>query len=431
MALVDVIQFEGDPTTLLWKSPIEDFNSSSQLIVDEAHEAIVMIEGRTEVFGAGRHTLDPQNYIGMNFIQRMATGGKTIFPCKVYFVNKVHAMDMLWGTPDKLQVLDPEYHLMLNLRLRGNLAFVVEQTKQFALKFSGLRDSFSNNQVVQQFRGIIVTAVTSQIAKLVNRNKIGYFAINEYLPDISQALMPYIGKQFDEYGIKLVKFNIETISSDNEDTSEFKSALSAATAKRLGSQAEADARKIQGYTWQDEQKSNILKALASNTGDIGSMLGIGIVNGNMTQPMNSVADFFGSSGQLFSGDSQSANIPPAGPSGIPGGADIGNGGAASGSLSGIPGMGGFNLEETGTNNAIPTPGASAPVDLQAAPAPSETAAAGQQNNGSQCPSCHQAVQAGWKACPFCGTSLVKPTCPNCSAEVQLTWKACPFCGSSL
>lgn len=24
MALVDVIQFEGDPTTLLWKSPIED-----------------------------------------------------------------------------------------------------------------------------------------------------------------------------------------------------------------------------------------------------------------------------------------------------------------------------------------------------------------------------------------------------------------------
>lgn len=67
MALVDVIQFEGDPTTLLWKSPIEDFNSSSQLIVDETHEAIVMIEGRTEVFGAGRHTLGLQNYIGRDF----------------------------------------------------------------------------------------------------------------------------------------------------------------------------------------------------------------------------------------------------------------------------------------------------------------------------------------------------------------------------
>lgn len=82
MPIADVIQFEGRNTDLVWKSPIEDFNMATQLIVDETHEAIVMIEGRSEVIGAGRHTLETQNYFGLGAIQRMATGGKTAFPAR-------------------------------------------------------------------------------------------------------------------------------------------------------------------------------------------------------------------------------------------------------------------------------------------------------------------------------------------------------------
>ena len=34
--IADVIKYEGDNTTFIWKSPLEDFNSMTQLIVHES-----------------------------------------------------------------------------------------------------------------------------------------------------------------------------------------------------------------------------------------------------------------------------------------------------------------------------------------------------------------------------------------------------------
>ena len=38
--IADVIKYEGDNTTFIWKSPLEDFNSMTQLIVHESQEGI-------------------------------------------------------------------------------------------------------------------------------------------------------------------------------------------------------------------------------------------------------------------------------------------------------------------------------------------------------------------------------------------------------
>ena len=47
-----------------------------------------------------------------------------------------------------------------------------------------------------------------------------------------------------------------------------------------------------------------------------------------------------------------------------------------------------------------------------------------------CPKCGDAVQIGWKMCPFCGTQL-ELKCPNCDHDVEEGWKMCPFCGEQL
>ena len=39
MDISQVIQFEGNVDDLVWKSPVEDFNTSSILVCDETHEA--------------------------------------------------------------------------------------------------------------------------------------------------------------------------------------------------------------------------------------------------------------------------------------------------------------------------------------------------------------------------------------------------------
>ena len=47
-----------------------------------------------------------------------------------------------------------------------------------------------------------------------------------------------------------------------------------------------------------------------------------------------------------------------------------------------------------------------------------------------CPKCGDAVQVGWKMCPFCGTEL-ELKCPGCDQGVEGGWKMCPFCGEQL
>ena len=43
MAMAEVIKYEGDNSTFIWKSPIEDFKTGTQLIVHESQEAIFFI----------------------------------------------------------------------------------------------------------------------------------------------------------------------------------------------------------------------------------------------------------------------------------------------------------------------------------------------------------------------------------------------------
>ena len=47
-----IIKYEGPNDVLVWKHPIEDFNTKSQLIVHESQEAILFKNGQAlDVFG--------------------------------------------------------------------------------------------------------------------------------------------------------------------------------------------------------------------------------------------------------------------------------------------------------------------------------------------------------------------------------------------
>ena len=62
MALFEVIKYEGDNSTFVWKHPCEDFNTLSQLIVHETQEAILFKNGQAlDLFKAGNYTLHTKN----------------------------------------------------------------------------------------------------------------------------------------------------------------------------------------------------------------------------------------------------------------------------------------------------------------------------------------------------------------------------------
>lgn len=60
LSIAQIIKYEGDNSTFVWKHPSEDFNTSTQLIVHESQEAIffieeakkMMVEGTVDVSGS-------------------------------------------------------------------------------------------------------------------------------------------------------------------------------------------------------------------------------------------------------------------------------------------------------------------------------------------------------------------------------------------
>ena len=44
MKIAELIKYEGDNSTFIWKHPLEDFNSMTQLVVHESQEAIFFHE---------------------------------------------------------------------------------------------------------------------------------------------------------------------------------------------------------------------------------------------------------------------------------------------------------------------------------------------------------------------------------------------------
>lgn len=102
MAIQEVIKYEGDNSTLIYKHPAEDFNTLSQLIVHESQEAVFFSDGQAlDSFKAGRYTLETKNIPLISKIRNLVSGGVSPFHVEVYFINLATMMDIAWGTPSQ------------------------------------------------------------------------------------------------------------------------------------------------------------------------------------------------------------------------------------------------------------------------------------------------------------------------------------------
>lgn len=82
-SIAEVIKYEGDNNTFVWKHPSEDFNSLTQLIVHESQEAIFFMNGQAlDLFGPGRYTLETQNIPKIGKLLNRTTDSETPFHCE-------------------------------------------------------------------------------------------------------------------------------------------------------------------------------------------------------------------------------------------------------------------------------------------------------------------------------------------------------------
>ena len=118
MGLYDVVRFEGvNQDWLLYKFPSDEFNTKSKLIVSPAQIAILVHNGKIEkILESGTYTLNTEL---LPFIKGFTKGifsGNNPYPMEVYFLNKRLKLDFFWGTSDPIEVLDPQYKIILRMR---------------------------------------------------------------------------------------------------------------------------------------------------------------------------------------------------------------------------------------------------------------------------------------------------------------------------
>ena len=320
MPIQQVIKYEGDNSTFVWKHPAEDFNTNSQLIVHESQEAVFFMNGQAlDLFGSGRYTLETQNIPLLNRFINISTGGESAFHCEVYFINKTVQMAIPWGTDSKIQYIDSKYGFPISIGAGGEMSLKVDDSKKLLVKIVGTEKILSRERLMSYFRAFLMARVKAYLAKVMKESKISIFEVDEHINEFSEEIRKCLIPDFDEYGITLEKFFVTRIVKPEGDMQyeKFKELyfrqyadIAEANLKQkvdiieqntetqkiiIEAQGIAQKRSIEGYTYQQERGFDVAEKVAMNEG-VGEFnsagIGLGIMAGIGGTVSNSVGTMF-------------------------------------------------------------------------------------------------------------------------------------------
>lgn len=307
MSLTQVIKYEGDNTTFIWKSPIEDFKTGAQLIVHESQEAVFFMNGQAlDLFEAGRYTLETQNMPLLSRFFKKATGGETPYHCEIYFINKTEQMNIKWGTDSQVQYVEPKYQFPLNIGASGEMVISVDDSRKLLIKVVGTETELTQTALVQKFRAFLMAKIKPYIAKTMQEADFSIFEVDSHMGEISEELHKSLIEDFKEYGLKLNHFFVTTIAKPEGEVAyekfkdlhirQYSDVAEANLRQRVGlidqetekqktiieAEALAEKRKIEGYTYKEERLYNATEKMAENegVGEFANMgIGLGVATG--------------------------------------------------------------------------------------------------------------------------------------------------------
>lgn len=216
--IAEVIKYEGDNSTFIWKHPSEDFNCFTQLIVHESQEAIFFMNGQAlDLFGPGRYTLETQNIPIIGKLLNRVTGDQSPFHCEVYFINKTEQMGIKWGTDSKVQYIDPTYGFPISIGASGEMSLRAEDSRKLLLKLVGTENFLGQQKLTMLFRSFLMTRVKTYIAQVMKANAINIFEIDENLTLFSESIKALLVPDFADYGVSLEQFFVTNIVKPDGD----------------------------------------------------------------------------------------------------------------------------------------------------------------------------------------------------------------------
>ena len=362
---------------LVWKCEKEDFNNNSQIIVMESEEALFVKDGIVVgTITAGKHTLNTENFPFINGLRKMVTGGESPFNCKIYFIDKAHKLEILWGTDTPIQMRDAEYGFAVGVRARGSYSIQIKDAKKFFVKLVGNTILFTKEQIQEQFRSAFQSKIKVTIAKTMKECNYTILDMNTELETIGKKVENDLAEILDEYGIRLVNFYVSDISIPEDDPNY--QIINESYAKAHAGKIEAQ---VQGDMWGKLTAKELLKDVANNpsaggAAAMGAGIGVGAASAGV---FNSLAN------QLFA-PTQSEQV---------------------------------NQQQSQQNVGTSRVSRFAP----------KSATSAKESKTVKCPNCGKEVPEGSKFCGECGAKIEEYVCKNCGQKLAPGSKFCGNCGT--
>src|SRR3569832_58732 len=297
MATIDRVKYDGPGNVLVWRYPADNLSWGTQVIVNQAQEAIFFKGGAAlDVLGPGTHTLRTANIPLLRGLIAAPFGGETPFAAEVYYVNKAVNLDVKWGTNNPIPVLDPKFNVFLPVRAFGQFGIQVADSRLVVTQLSAQYPEFTSDQLSNYFRGVLLTKAMDFIAETIVKQKINLLEASAYLEDMSNAIGDKLKVEFGKFGVNLVNFYLNSVDVPEDDETVVR------LKKALSDRAEVD---IMGDKYQQKRSFDVMEKAAGNEGGaaglgigagmgLGAGLGVGQAMGGIMGQMNTSAPAAGS-----------------------------------------------------------------------------------------------------------------------------------------
>lgn len=458
--IADVIKYEGDNSTFIWKHPSEDFNSLTQLIVHESQEAIFFLNGQAfDLFGPGRYTLETQSIPKIGKLLNRTTGGDSPFHAEVYFINKTVQMAIKWGTDSKVRYIEPTYGVPLEIGACGEMNLMVGDPRKLLIKLVGTMNGIAweerggnfTKSLAASFRPLISTAVKTNLTTCIKSQGINILEVDEHLAILSDTMKKPIAEGFAEYGLEIAEFYVTTVLLPENDanfrrirelhTISLQQRLIEAEAVIKSAQAEAAASVTVA------QRQAIMEEKTTETEVARREAERDLIRAQTEAQKEKIAGMAEAEVMRAKGYNQKdvlqAEVQKAYAEGIGNMQISGSGGSAAGDMIGLGvGMAAAGAVSGQMGNMFK--GFSMPFG--AGNETEENTANKMQSASITCPSCNANIPQSSKFCPECGSRIEhlaenEMICPHCGSKTHkgkfcmecgmpLTAK-CPKCGNEL
>lgn len=227
-AIVAVIKYNGGPDDLAWRFPSEGIGTWSKLLVNESQEAVLFFNGQPyDSFTTGEYELSTWNIPLLSQILGLPAGGRLPLTVDIWYINMGYALEVKWGTPAPIQVLDQKYNALIPMRATGQISVRFNKPKAFFINNIGIMQTFDKDNLIRYFRALCLNRLNADVLAYHKEKDISILEINTHLSNLTEYSKEKILPVMADLTVEMVDFRINSIklSEDSPVVRQFNEAL--------------------------------------------------------------------------------------------------------------------------------------------------------------------------------------------------------------